>query len=111
MSKVWFITGCSSGIGESLALRALAKGDRVIATARAPIDRLAALEKAGAKTLELDVTSSPEAIKEVVHKAIAVHGQIDVVVPNAGLTVSAVAEDLTQANPSEHCSVSNPRQT
>ena len=35
-SKVWFITGCSSGLGRALARGALARGERVIATARKP---------------------------------------------------------------------------
>jgi hypothetical protein len=33
-SRVWFITGASTGFGRELAMAALAKGDRVVATAR-----------------------------------------------------------------------------
>ena len=33
---IWFITGCSSGFGLSLALLALGKGHKVIATSRNP---------------------------------------------------------------------------
>jgi NAD(P)-dependent dehydrogenase (short-subunit alcohol dehydrogenase family) len=36
MSKVWFITGSSRGLGRALTEAALEKGDRVIATARKP---------------------------------------------------------------------------
>jgi hypothetical protein len=32
--RVWFITGASTGFGRELAMAALAKGDRVVATAR-----------------------------------------------------------------------------
>ncbi len=32
--KVWFITGTSTGLGRALAEEVLAKGDKVIATAR-----------------------------------------------------------------------------
>jgi NADPH:quinone reductase-like Zn-dependent oxidoreductase len=43
--KVWFITGCSSGLGRALAARALAHGQWVIATAR----DVARLETLGAE--------------------------------------------------------------
>ncbi len=36
MSKVWFITGTSKGFGRVWAEAALARGDRVAATARDP---------------------------------------------------------------------------
>ena len=36
MSKVWFITGSSRGLGRSLAEAVLAHGDRLVATARNP---------------------------------------------------------------------------
>lgn len=34
MSKIWFITGTSSGFGKNLALELLKQGETVIATAR-----------------------------------------------------------------------------
>ena len=34
--KVWFVTGCSSGMGRDIALEALAQGYRVVLTARNP---------------------------------------------------------------------------
>jgi NAD(P)-dependent dehydrogenase (short-subunit alcohol dehydrogenase family) len=39
-SKVWFITGTSSGFGRALAEEVIARGDRVVATAGAPTLRL-----------------------------------------------------------------------
>ena len=36
MSRVWFITGSSRGLGRSIALAALRAGERVVATARNP---------------------------------------------------------------------------
>ena len=36
MSKVWFITGSSRGLGRELVLAALHTGDAVAATARRP---------------------------------------------------------------------------
>jgi NAD(P)-dependent dehydrogenase (short-subunit alcohol dehydrogenase family) len=40
MSKVWLITGCSSGLGRSLTLAALKSGHQVIATSRNPYKTL-----------------------------------------------------------------------
>ena len=34
MSKVWFVTGASRGLGRSFVEAALAQGDQVVATAR-----------------------------------------------------------------------------
>jgi NAD(P)-dependent dehydrogenase (short-subunit alcohol dehydrogenase family) len=34
MSKTWLITGASSGLGRLMTERLLARGDRVVATAR-----------------------------------------------------------------------------
>ncbi|MFM9030765.1 MAG: hypothetical protein ACKOTF_08805, partial [Opitutaceae bacterium] len=35
-SRVWFITGCSGGLGRALAGAALVRGDRVVAASRRP---------------------------------------------------------------------------
>jgi NAD(P)-dependent dehydrogenase (short-subunit alcohol dehydrogenase family) len=52
------ITGCSSGIGRSAALRLARAGRLVYATARRP-DSIADLEAAGCRLLQLDVTDEP----------------------------------------------------
>jgi NAD(P)-dependent dehydrogenase (short-subunit alcohol dehydrogenase family) len=36
MSRIWFITGSSRGLGRSITVAALRAGDRVVATARNP---------------------------------------------------------------------------
>ena len=92
---VWFITGCSSGIGEAIAREALARGELVIATARAPLDRLSSLKEAGCTIMELDVSKDDEEVNRVVQRAIKVHGRIDVVVPNAGYFEGAFVEECT----------------
>ncbi|KAJ3507108.1 hypothetical protein NLJ89_g6490 [Agrocybe chaxingu] len=82
---VWLITGTTSGLGRELALEALKRGDRVIATGRGrSIAKLADLKDKGAGILELDVTSPLETFQEVAKKAAAIHGRIDVLVNNAG---------------------------
>lgn len=90
---VWLITGCSSGFGLEFVHQILARGDRVIATAR-NLDKMRSLQGTGATLLELDVTSTQSTIDTVVAKAVAVHGRVDVLVNNAGFVMSGSWEDL-----------------
>jgi NADP-dependent 3-hydroxy acid dehydrogenase YdfG len=82
--RVFFITGCSTGIGRALALEARSRGHRVFATARR-VESLAELEAQGVETSTLDVTR-PETITEAIATAIQGAGRIDVLVNNAGLS-------------------------
>ncbi|PPQ78486.1 hypothetical protein CVT25_011827 [Psilocybe cyanescens] len=93
---VWLITGTSSGIGRDLALEALKRGEKVIATGRArSLAKLDDLRAKGADILELDVTSSLETLEEVARKAVAIHGRIDVLVNNAGYILVGALEENT----------------
>ena len=75
----------SSGIGYDFALAALARGDKVIATARPKsIHKLDGLQKKGANVLELDVSWPSEKLKEVVRDAESIYGRVDVLFNNAG---------------------------
>ena len=61
MSKVWFITGSSRGLGRALTEVVLESGYLVVATARKP-EQLADLNKIygdRVRTVKLDVTISP----------------------------------------------------
>jgi NAD(P)-dependent dehydrogenase (short-subunit alcohol dehydrogenase family) len=93
-SPVWLITGTSSGFGRVLAEAALARGDRVVATARRP-DALADLVAAApdrALALALDVTRQDQ-IDAAVAAATDRFGGIDVLVNNAGHgSVGAIEE-------------------
>jgi NAD(P)-dependent dehydrogenase (short-subunit alcohol dehydrogenase family) len=88
-SRVWLITGCSSGFGNAIAHAALAAGGEVVATARST-DGLAELEAAGARTAALDVTDD-----ETIERVIADVGRIDVLVNNAGIGTVGAVEELT----------------
>ena len=55
------------------------------------MSKLDDLKKAGAATLDLDVTSPLEKLHEAAKEAIAFYGQVDVVVNNAGKGVSLIA--------------------
>ena len=80
--------GASSGLGLALLKRIIARGDRVIATARTPSKIATLLPDAPADQLlamYLDVTASSEDIQDVVNAAVVHWGRIDVLVNNAGL--------------------------
>ncbi|KAJ7140589.1 hypothetical protein C8R43DRAFT_1109532 [Mycena crocata] len=91
---VWLITGTSAGLGRDLALAALKRGDKVIATARS-IGKLGDLKDKGADVLELDVTAPLDELHTVAKKAAAIHGRIDVVVNNAGYVLVGAVEEST----------------
>jgi len=90
---VWLITGCSSGFGEQFVHSVLARGDKVIATAR-KIDKIQHLQQAGATILRLDITDKQQQIRDTIAAAIKVHGRIDVLVNNAAYIAIGTWEDL-----------------
>lgn len=94
-SRVWFVTGCSTGLGHALASRALARGDRVVATARRPeqLEPLVAAYPEKCRALALDVID-PSAVKDAIAEALKIFGRIDVVVNNAGYGVVGALEEL-----------------
>ena len=97
MSKGWFITGASSGLGRHLTALALSEGDAVTAAVRRP-DALRDLADtySGRLTVEaLDVTSSQD-VSRVVARCLA-RGRIDVVVNNAGGGLIGATEEMTDA--------------
>ncbi|MFZ0502830.1 MAG: SDR family NAD(P)-dependent oxidoreductase [Chthoniobacterales bacterium] len=96
MSKVWFITGSSRGLGRALTEVVLEAGHLVVATARKP-EQLADLIKTygdRVRTVGLDVTSPAEAQKAVA-AAKEAFGRIDVVLNNAGYGFVGAFEEMT----------------
>jgi len=96
MTKVWFITGSSRGLGRNLTEAVLAKGDKVAATARNPKQLTDLVEKYPDQIypLKLDVTSR-EQIVSAVENTIKKFGRIDVLVNNAGFGIIGAAEAYT----------------
>ncbi|WP_326836575.1 oxidoreductase [Amycolatopsis rhabdoformis] len=92
MTRVWFITGTSAGFGRVLAEAVLARGERVVATAR-DVEAVKDLADRALVT-RLDVTD-PASIRSAVAAAIAEYGQIDVLVNNAGHGLIGALEELT----------------
>ncbi|GAB9467008.1 Dehydrogenase [Globisporangium polare] len=92
--KVWLITGCSSGLGHALALEALARGDKVIATARIA-SKLEDLKQRGAATIALDVTSADTILSKTIADAVQIYGRIDILVNNAGYALQGAVEECS----------------
>lgn len=91
-TPVWFITAASSGFGKYIALDALSRGHRVIASARSTT-RIADLEEKGAITMKLDVTAPQAEIEEVAKAANEEYGYINHLVNAVGyILVGAVEE-------------------
>lgn len=97
MTKVWFITGSSRGLGRSLAEAVLKSGDKLVATARntAQLDELVAQYGDQIYPVSLDVTDY-EQVYHVVADAVAHFGRIDVLVNNAGFGIIGAAEAYTE---------------
>jgi short-subunit dehydrogenase len=90
--SVWFITGCSTGFGRELASQLLARGNKVVVTARDSHALSAFAGMENALVLTLDVTD-PTEIAASVHAAEARFGHIDVLVNNAGIGYFAAVEE------------------
>jgi NAD(P)-dependent dehydrogenase (short-subunit alcohol dehydrogenase family) len=97
MTKIWFVTGSSRGLGREIVRAALDSGDRVVATARNTSDLKSFVASYGDAvcTLELDVTDG-SAAKAAISKAVEASGRLDVVVNNAGYANVNSIEDLPE---------------
>lgn len=94
--KVWFITGASRGFGRVWTEAALARGDKVAATARR-LESIADLRDKYSEqvlTLALDVTKSDQ-VKEAVTAAHAHFGRLDIVLNNAGYSLVGTIEEAS----------------
>jgi NAD(P)-dependent dehydrogenase (short-subunit alcohol dehydrogenase family) len=96
--KVWFITGTSKGFGRIWAEAALARGDRVAATARDVKSLQPLVERYGelVAAIALDVTDKAAAAAAVA-ETIRRFGRIDVAVNNAGYGLFGAIEEVSEA--------------
>ncbi|KAI1649582.1 uncharacterized protein F4817DRAFT_25944 [Daldinia loculata] len=97
-NAVWFVTGCSSGIGQGLAQYIATKkpSQRVVATARNPASLSDIPDGPNVLKLALDVTSVP-----------SIDAAFDIVVNNAGYNLTGDTESSPPGNaprprPSRH---------
>ncbi|RRS01302.1 SDR family NAD(P)-dependent oxidoreductase [Glycomyces terrestris] len=96
MSKVWFVTGSSRGLGRAVVTAALDAGDRVAATARNPRQLDDLVERHGDRVLPLALdVADAAAVQRAVQESVTAFGRLDVVVNNAGYGDLASVEDVT----------------
>jgi NAD(P)-dependent dehydrogenase (short-subunit alcohol dehydrogenase family) len=93
-TPVWFITGCSTGLGRALAQRVIESGARAVVTARDPskVADLVAGHEDQALAVALDVNDAAQ-IKSAVKAAEEKFGRIDVLVNNAGYGYQSTVEE------------------
>lgn len=95
-SKIWLITGISSGLGKALAESVIKSGDFVIGTFRKQ-SQVNDFNKQGienAKAMLLDITND-KAIKDGIKRIISEYGKLDVLVNNAGLGFVGAIEETS----------------
>jgi NADP-dependent 3-hydroxy acid dehydrogenase YdfG len=95
---VWLITGCSAGIGEQFVHGIVARGDKVIATAR-NLDSIKHLENSSVAIFQLDVTDNESNIRDKIKVVATKYGKIDILVNNAGYIQIGMVEDLRYDTP------------
>jgi NAD(P)-dependent dehydrogenase (short-subunit alcohol dehydrogenase family) len=98
MSKVWFITGCSTGFGRELAKEVLQAGYKAVVTARntKDIQDIVSAYPETAIAVKLDVTNDSD-IQLAVEIALQKFNQIDVLVNNAGIGYFGAIEESDPA--------------
>ena len=97
-SKVWFITGSSKGFGRVWVEAALARGDRVAATARdvSTLKDLVGKYGDAIAAIKLDVNDK-RADDAAVAEAHRRFGRLDVVINNAGYGLFGAIEEISEA--------------
>ncbi|MDQ2822684.1 MAG: oxidoreductase [Pseudomonadota bacterium] len=93
-TPVWFITGCSTGLGRALAELIVQRGWRVVVTARdiSHIEEMQSTTPDRVLALSLDVTNAAD-IDAAVAAARTTFGRIDVLVNNAGYGYQSTIEE------------------
>jgi NADP-dependent 3-hydroxy acid dehydrogenase YdfG len=92
MRQTVLITGSSSGIGRAAAILFHNKGWNVIATMRSP-EKEAELKKLSNLVVEKLSVEDTESIKNAIQKGLEKFGKIDVIVNNAGYSLTGPFED------------------
>lgn len=99
MSKVFFLTGSSRGLGRQIAEAALGAGHRLVATARRPEALAGLVTSYGDRVLAVPLDVADAAAAEAaVAAGLEAFGRLDVVVNNAGYANLASVEDITGAD-------------
>lgn len=106
MSKVYIITGTSSGFGRALAEAVLERGNQAVLTARKPesVSDLVEKHRDNALAVRLDVTNETDR-QTVVQSTLERFGRLDVLVNNAGRGSLGAAEEFSSVQICEQMEV------
>ena len=99
--KMWFITGCSKGLGKSLVEELIKQGYPVAGTSRS-LDNI--IKIFPQKALFLPITMNlkdEEDVKKAINKTIEKFGRIDVVVNNEGFIHLSTIEEMSDKDARE----------
>jgi rhamnulose-1-phosphate aldolase/alcohol dehydrogenase len=100
-TRIAFVTGGGSGIGRAIALRLAAEGACVVVADREPDSAAAVAAEIGgpdkAISVQADVTSAA-AVSTAIRDAVLAFGGVDLVVNNAGLSISKPLLETTEAD-------------
>ncbi|WP_462252343.1 oxidoreductase [Ekhidna sp.] len=91
--KVILITGASSGIGKSTALKLINEGHTVYGAARR-IEQMQDIVDSGGYSIKMDILNEDQ-VNSAVNFILDKEGRIDVLVNNAGYAVYGSVEDIT----------------
>lgn len=100
-SKIFWLTGASSGIGEALAYELANKGAKVVISSRRKeeLERVKSQcpsdNKNNIKILPLDLSKS-ETLKDVTEEAIKLFGHIDVLINNGGISQRSLGKETSE---------------
>ena len=97
-SRIWFITGSSSGFGRALAEAVLQKGERAVLVARRAesLSRLASAYPDRAISVPTDLLDAAQR-RRAVERAISEFGRIDILANIAGRGSLGAAEEFSEA--------------
>ncbi len=97
-TRTWLITGVSSGFGRQLTEQILHRGEIVVGTVRdlAKVDDLVSAYPGQFYAEQLDVRDTA-ALRDMVTRALAQLGHLDVVISNAGYGLFGAAEELSDS--------------
>ena len=92
--KVAIITGGSTGIGKAIATKYRDYGADVIIANRSEDSGKAAAESVGCDFIQCDVSDAQQ-VQSMIEETVDMHGQLDVLVNNAGIGQVGTLENMT----------------
>jgi len=100
LKRVALITGSTSGIGEGIAKRLIQDGFIVALHSNLSIEKGHSLAKelGNASYTQADL-SEPENIKRLIEEVLQIHGRLDVLINNAGVSEVIPHDELKKATP------------